>query len=116
MLMRGVSGKQRIARHLWRMCSALFIASASIFLARAHLFPSLLQKTGVLSVLSFLPLGLMIFWMFRVRFAKRALGEIPKRQQRTGALPLAERNLAWTKRPLPSELSATVRPDLQQTD
>jgi hypothetical protein len=76
MLRRGVSGKQRIARHLWRMCFALFVASASIFLARAHLFPVLLQKTGVLSGLSFLPLGLLIFWMFRVRFAKRAMASI----------------------------------------
>jgi hypothetical protein len=30
----GVSGRQRIARHLWRMCFALFIAASSIFLAR----------------------------------------------------------------------------------
>ena len=36
MLVRGgVSGTQRIARHLWRMCFGWFIASGSIFLARA---------------------------------------------------------------------------------
>lgn len=29
-----------VARHLWRMCLALFIASASIFLARQQLFPA----------------------------------------------------------------------------
>ena len=44
----GISGTQRIARHLWRMCFALFIASASIFLARQQLFPALLRKTVVL--------------------------------------------------------------------
>jgi hypothetical protein len=66
----GISGAQRIARHLWRMCVALFIASASIFLARQHLFPALLRKTGVLYLLTILPLLLMIFWLFRVRFAK----------------------------------------------
>jgi len=114
MLRCGVSGKQRIARHLWRMCFALFVASASIFLARAHLFPVLLEKTGVLFGLSFLPLGLLIFWMLRVRFAKRTMGEIPKGQQRTGALPLVERNMDWTKHPLPSQPSAIVRPDLQR--
>jgi hypothetical protein len=70
MLVRGgISGAQRLARHLWRMCFALFVASASIFLARAHLFPALLQRTGVLLLLSFLPLLLMIFWLIRVRFA-----------------------------------------------
>jgi hypothetical protein len=35
MLVRhGISGTHRIARHLWRMCFALFIAAGSIFLAR----------------------------------------------------------------------------------
>lgn len=65
---RGISGNQRIARHLWRMCFALFVAAASIFLARQHLFPALLRKTGVLLLLSVLPLLLMIFWLVRVRF------------------------------------------------
>lgn len=66
---RGVFGTQRIARHLWRMCFALFIAAASIFLARQQIFPALLRKTGVLIFLSFLPLLLMIFWLVRIRFA-----------------------------------------------
>jgi hypothetical protein len=69
MLVRGgISGTQRIARHLWRMCFAWFIASASIFLARPHLFPALVRKTGVLYLLTVLPLILMIFWLIRVRF------------------------------------------------
>jgi len=66
---RGIVGSQRLARHLWRMCFALFIAAASIFLARQQIFPAILQKTGVLVLLSILPLLLMIFWLFRVRFA-----------------------------------------------
>jgi hypothetical protein len=64
----GISGTQRIARHLWRMCFALFIAAGSIFLARQQIFPAFMRKTGALFVLSFLPLILMIFWMVRVRF------------------------------------------------
>jgi hypothetical protein len=69
MLVRnGIAGTQRIARHLWRMCFALFIAAASIFLARQQIFPALLRKTGALFLLSFLPLILMIFWLVRVRF------------------------------------------------
>ncbi len=71
MLVRGgIAGALRRARHLWRMCFALFIAAASIFLARQQIFPVILQKTGVLVLLSVLPLILMIFWLFRVRFAK----------------------------------------------
>jgi hypothetical protein len=69
LLRRGISGTQRIARHLWRMCFALFIASSSIFLARQQLFPAFMHKTGALYVLSFLPLVLMIFWLIRVRVA-----------------------------------------------
>ncbi len=64
----GISGAHRIARHLWRMCFALFIAAASIFLARQQLFPALFRKGGVLVLLSLLPLLLMVFWLLRVRF------------------------------------------------
>jgi len=70
MLVRGgISGTPRIARHLWRMCYAWFVASGSIFLARPHLFPAFMRKTGMLVFLSFFPLLLMIFWLIRVRFA-----------------------------------------------
>jgi hypothetical protein len=65
---RGISGTPRIARHLWRMCFALFIAAGSIFLARQQVFPALVRKTGVLPLLSFLPMILMAFWLIRVRF------------------------------------------------
>ena len=52
------------------MCFALFVAAGSIFLARQHLFPAILQKTGALVFLSFLPLLLLVYWMVRIRFAK----------------------------------------------
>ena len=68
---RGISGPQRIARHLWRMCFAFFIAAASIFLARQHLFPAIMRRTGVLTLLSVMPLLVMIFWLIRVRFTNR---------------------------------------------
>jgi hypothetical protein len=72
MLVRGgVSGTQRLVRHLWRMCFGFFIASGSIFLARPHLFPAILNKTYVIPFLGFLPLILMVFWLIRVRLTKR---------------------------------------------
>jgi hypothetical protein len=70
LLRGGLCGAQRIARHLWRMCFALFVASASIFLARPQLFPTLLTKTHVLFLLGTLPLALMVFWLARVLFTK----------------------------------------------
>jgi hypothetical protein len=68
LLLGGLFGAQRIARHLWRMCFALFIASASIFLARPQLFPALLSRTHILLLLGILPLILMVFWLVRVLF------------------------------------------------
>ena len=115
MLMRGISARQRVARHLWRMCFALFVASVSIFSARAHLFPVLLRKTGVLSVLSFLPLGLLVFWMFRVRFAKRAIALHPARtEQPARALVLNEVSRPSLKRSFHTETSRTVRPEWER--
>jgi hypothetical protein len=85
----GVTGAARVARHLWRMCFALFIAASSIFLARQQLFPAFMRKTGALVFLSFLPLLLMIFWVIRVHF-KNAY-KITAQPHRTlvagGALP-----------------------------
>jgi len=69
MLVRGgVFGAHRIARHLWRMCFALFNATGSLFLGQQQVFPAFLRKTNVLFVPAILPLILMIFWLVRVRF------------------------------------------------
>jgi len=63
----GLYGRQRILRHLWRMCFAWFIASGSVFLARPHLFPAILRETYALVFLGVLPLLLMIFWWVHLR-------------------------------------------------
>jgi hypothetical protein len=76
MLMRGgISGAQRIARHLWRMCFGLFIASGSFFLGRQRIFPEFVRKSNVLIFLTILPLMLLIFWLIRVRFTKLYSGK-----------------------------------------
>jgi hypothetical protein len=84
---RALSGSQRLARHLWRMCFALFIAASSIFLARQQLFPNFMHTTGMLYVLSFFPMVLMIFWLVRVRFARKYRIVPPTRGKET--LPVA---------------------------
>ena len=66
----GIAGTQRLARHLWRMCFALFIASGSVFLARQHLFPVFMRKTGMLILLSVAPLLVMIYWLVRMRLSR----------------------------------------------
>ena len=93
MLLRGLSPTQRLARHLWRMCFALFIASGSIFIARPHLFPRFLRDTGALVLLGVLPLLLLIFWSLRVRFKPFYGGKLPTGQE-SGYSPLGQAPLA----------------------
>lgn len=81
MLVRGgVFGRQRIARHLWRMCFGLFIATGS-FLGQKRVFP--LLGGPKIMFLAGIPLLLMIFWLIRVRF-KNVYKAKPK--PRSGAL------------------------------
>jgi hypothetical protein len=89
MLVRGgLFGAKRIARHLWRMCFGLFIASGSFFfgpsnrplrlLSRVGLgqhLPAALFSTALYLILTLLPLILLIFWLFRVRFASAYKGK-----------------------------------------
>jgi uncharacterized membrane protein len=71
MLIRGgISGRPRIVRHLWRMCFGLFFATGSFFLGQQQVFPIFLRGTLFLTVLAFLPLPLMIYWLFRVRWRR----------------------------------------------
>ncbi len=67
----GVSGAQRIARHLWRMSLALLFALLSFYPSRAHLFPKWLNETKLLYVPHVLLIGAMLFALYRVSVRKR---------------------------------------------
>jgi len=66
----GISGRNRITRHLWRMCFGLFIATGSFFLGQQQVFPAFLRGSIFLTILALLPFPLMIYWLVRVRFSK----------------------------------------------
>ena len=69
MLARGqFSSRQRIARHLWRMCFGLFIATGSFFLGQQQVFPVFLRGSILLTLLAVLPFPVMIYWLIRIRF------------------------------------------------
>ena len=70
MLARGISGAPRIARHLWRLCVALFVAAGSFFLGQAQVFPKSVRSSGVLMVPVLLVVVLTLYWFIRVRFTK----------------------------------------------
>jgi uncharacterized membrane protein len=68
MILRGgVTGAARLARHLWRMCLGLFIASASFFLGQPKIFPASLRGSPLFVTLAILPLAMMVIWLIRVR-------------------------------------------------
>lgn len=72
MLRRGrLEPAQRIARHLWRMCTALLIAAFSFFLGQQKVMPEAIQGSALLFLPPLAVLGAMIFWIFRVRFSRR---------------------------------------------
>jgi uncharacterized membrane protein len=67
----GIAGAARIARHLWRMCLAFFVATGSFFLGQMKVMPDwVLQVRPVLFALAFAPLVFLIVWMIRVRLTR----------------------------------------------
>lgn len=72
LVLGGVTGTRRLARHLWRMCFGLFIASGSFFLGQQQVFPAVLRKQYLLFPLAILPLVFLIYWLARVSLCKRA--------------------------------------------
>ena len=67
----GISGAHRIARHLWRMCFAMYIAAASIFIGNPQVFPESIQGSLVLSAPVIAIFLLMIFWLVRVYYLEK---------------------------------------------
>ena len=63
-------GRPRLARHLWRMCFALFIAAGSFFSIRERVATILPEPftTGPMRALPILLLfGAMFYWLWRLR-------------------------------------------------
>jgi uncharacterized membrane protein len=62
----GLRGSARLRRHLWRMCTGLFIAAASFFLGPVRRIPEPLRAAPF----RFIPLLVMLtmlFWLWRYR-------------------------------------------------
>ena len=63
-------GGPRLARHLWRMCFALFIAAGSFFSVRervAKILPEPFTTAPMRALLILLLFGAMFYWLWRVR-------------------------------------------------
>ena len=67
-LQGGIAGPDRVARHLWRMLTALFFSFGSGFgNGLARLLPGPFHIPPMFLAPMLLPLGLLVFWMIRVR-------------------------------------------------
>lgn len=68
----GPKGKHRIARHLWRMCFALYIAMGSLFTGPgAQTFPQSLQGNWVLTLPENAVIIAMVIWLAIVLSANK---------------------------------------------
>ncbi|WP_323800928.1 DUF2306 domain-containing protein [Parasphingorhabdus sp.] len=64
----GLSGAQRIARHLWRMGFAMFVAATSIFLGNPQVFPEPVRRIEILAAPVLIIVVTSVFWLLRVQF------------------------------------------------
>lgn len=74
----------RLARHLWRMCFALFIAAGSFFSIRervAKILPEPFTTAPMRALPILLVFGAMFYWLWKVRRRSHAdriaLGVVP---------------------------------------
>jgi hypothetical protein len=71
---RAVRGAPRVARHLWRMCTALLIAAFSFFLGQAKVIPKPIRIPSLLVIPPLVVLVAMVYWLWRVRIRRSLRG------------------------------------------
>lgn len=67
-------GASRLARHLWRMSFALFIAALSFFIGQAKVIPKPVRIPGLLALPVLAVLVTMLYWLWRVRVRRSFRG------------------------------------------
>jgi uncharacterized membrane protein len=67
-------GAPRLARHLWRMCFALYIATASFFFGQADKLPEALRVPALLAFPVVAVVVTMFYWLWRVRIRRSLRG------------------------------------------
>jgi hypothetical protein len=70
----GIQGTRRIARHLWRMCFGLFIASGSFSAQLVKMLPPQYNSMAMVLFLGAGPLVVLLYWMWRVRLRQNIRG------------------------------------------
>lgn len=79
--LRGIEGTRRLARHVWRMSLAMFIATASFFLGQAKVFPKPIRLMPLLWIPVLVVVGVMIYWLVTLRVSGRSRRGSPARHR-----------------------------------
>ncbi|MEJ7759515.1 MAG: hypothetical protein WKF55_07955 [Gemmatimonadaceae bacterium] len=74
-------GPFRLARHLWRMSFALFIAAMSFFIGQAKVIPEPVRIFPLLAMPVLAVLVTMFYWLWRVRISRSFHVVTPARNQ-----------------------------------
>ncbi|MBB3060561.1 hypothetical protein [Microbulbifer rhizosphaerae] len=74
---KGLTATHRLARHLWRMCFALFIAIGSFIERGAKILPESIQQSLWLELLDKLVLLVVLFWFIKLFISPRLKSGVP---------------------------------------
>lgn len=69
-----LKGGRRLARHLWRMCWAMWIAAGSFFFGQAKVIPEPIRKPFLLAIPVLAVFVTMFYWLWRVRVRRSLRG------------------------------------------
>jgi Na+/proline symporter len=70
----GLHGPRRIARHLWRLCFAMWVAAASFFWGPVGRVPDIINIPALLPIPVLFPIAVMVYWLWRIRSKKASKG------------------------------------------
>jgi hypothetical protein len=76
---KSLKGARRLARHLWRMTFALFIAALSFFIGQADVFPRPVRILPLLALPVLAVLVTLLYWLWRVRIRQSLRGIVAVR-------------------------------------
>jgi uncharacterized membrane protein len=71
-----LTGARRLARHLWRMSFALFIAALSFFIGQADVIPKPIRVMPLLALPVLAVLVTLLYWMWRIRIRQSLRGMV----------------------------------------
>jgi uncharacterized membrane protein len=71
-----IRGAPRLARHLWRMSTALLIAAFSFFIGQAKVIPKPMRILPLLLIPPLLALAALLYWLWRVRWRQSLRGMV----------------------------------------